>query len=55
MKNIFIAILIMQILLICAGVWQLTIDKTEVGLFNILLNTLFGLLNFYNIKTFKNK
>jgi uncharacterized membrane protein YiaA len=55
MKNIFIAILIMQILLICAGVWELTIGKIETGLFNILLNTLFGLLNFYNIKTFKNK
>jgi len=55
MKNIFISILIMQILLICAGVWQLTIGEINVGLFNILLNTLFGLLNFYNIKTFKNK
>jgi uncharacterized membrane protein YiaA len=55
MRKFFIALLVVQVALICVGIWQLTQGKIDAGLFNIILNLVFGTLNFYNIKEFKSK
>jgi hypothetical protein len=55
LKRLLITILLIQILLIFAGIWQLTKGKIGAGLFNIIINTLFGLFSFYQIKKIKNK
>jgi hypothetical protein len=49
-KKFLIVMLVMQVLLICCGVWQITQGKIGSGVFNIILNGVFGLLNIYNIK-----
>ena len=50
MKKVLIILLGMQIALIGAGVWQLIEGHTAHGLFNIILNSVFGLLNIRTIK-----
>ena len=49
-KKFLIVLLVMQILLLCAGIYQLTQGKIGNGLFNIILNTVFGIVNYQNIK-----
>jgi hypothetical protein len=55
MRKFLIACLVIQILLICVGVWQLTTDKIGAGLFNVIVNTYGILLNIYISKQLKNK
>jgi|688.fasta_scaffold2041290_2 hypothetical protein len=50
MRNFLIILLVMQILLIIVGVWQITQGKIGVGLYNIILNFMFGLFNLKTIK-----
>jgi hypothetical protein len=60
MKKFLITFLLIQILLICVGIWQLTTGKIGFGLFNIIVNTFGYLFNIslYNkiqINKIKNK
>lgn len=60
MKKLLITFLVIQILLICVGIWQLTEGRIGDGLFNIIVNT-FGssfnisLYNKIQINKIKNK
>lgn len=53
MRNILLFLLGVQITLCGAGIWQITEGKYSAGLFNIILNGLFGYINYCNIKNFK--
>jgi len=50
MRKFLIILLGMQIALIGAGVWQLIEGHTAHGLFNIIVNSVCGLLNIQIIK-----
>jgi hypothetical protein len=53
MRNFFIVLLGVQAALICGSIWQLTQGNYILGLFNIVLNVVFGYLNYCSIKKFK--
>jgi hypothetical protein len=50
MRTFLIALLVVQVVLIICGVIQLAHGNIGNGLFNIILNLVFGLLNLRNIK-----
>jgi hypothetical protein len=53
MRNFFIKLLGVQVFLICCGVWQITQGEIDNGLFNVISNILFSLLNIWNINLLK--
>lgn len=50
LRTFLIVVLVLQAVLICCGVWQLTQGKIGNGLFNIILNLVFGYVNYSNLK-----
>ncbi len=55
MKKLLITFLVIQILLICVGIWQLTEGRIGGGLFNIIVNTFGSSYNLFLYSKFKNK
>ena len=50
MKKILISLMIVQVLLFAIGVWQFSDGKLFFGLFNVVLNTAFFVVNIYTLK-----
>ena len=55
MEKLLITFLVIQILLICVGIWQLTEGRIGGGLFNIIVNTFGSSFNIYLYNKFKKK
>ena len=50
MKKVLIPLMIIQVLLFAIGIWQLSEGKLFFGLFNVVLNTAFFVVNIYTLK-----